>query len=62
MTAVAATGTDLDNAEEALTLADLDASVGGSPEVSEDEIAVRYYSDEAFFTAIRLRHSGRAAD
>ena len=62
MTSVPITGTDLDDAEEALTLADLDADVGGSPEVPEDEIAVRYYSDEAILTAIRLRRNGRAAE
>ncbi|MCY3849979.1 MAG: hypothetical protein OXF75_04135 [Acidimicrobiaceae bacterium] len=62
MTAVPASGTDLDDAEEALTLADLDASVGSSPGVSEDEVAVRYDSDEALLAAIRLRRGGRAAD
>ena len=62
MTAVPATGTDLDDAEEAPTLADLDASVERSPEVPEGEIAVRYYSDEALLAAIRLRRNGRADD
>ena len=62
MTAVPVTGTDVDSADEVLTLADLDAGVGGSPEVPDEEIAVRYYSDEALLTAIRLRRNGRAAD
>ena len=62
MTAVPVTGTDRDNAEESPTLAELDASVGTSPDVPEGEIAVRYYSDEALLAAIRLRHNGRAAD
>ena len=62
MTAVPATGADLDIAHEAPTLAELDASVGGSPEVPQGEVAVRYYSDEALLAAIRLRRNGRAAD
>jgi len=62
MTAVPATGSDVDSAEEALTLADLDASIGSSPEVPEEEIAVRYYSDEALLAEIRLRRNGRAGD
>ena len=62
MTALPATGADLDIADEAPTLAELDASVGGSPEVPQGEIAVRYYSDEALLAAIRLRRNGRAAD
>ena len=62
MTAVATSGTGLDNAEEAPTLADLDASVCRSPEVPEAEIAVRYYSDEALLAAIRLRQNDRPAD
>ena len=41
------------------TLAELDASIGGSSDVPEGEIAVRYYSDEALLTAIRLRRNGR---
>ena len=57
MTAVPVTGTDRDNAEESPTLAELDASVGTSPDVPEGEIAVRYYSDEALLAAIRLRHN-----
>lgn len=51
-----------DRIEDSVTLADLDASIGSSPAVSEDEIAVRYYSDEALLAAIRLRCSSRAAD
>ena len=42
-------------AEQPVTLANLDASVGSGPEVQEDEIAVRYYSDEALRAARRLR-------
>ena len=61
MTAVPVTGTDFDNAEKALTLSDLDASVGSSPGIPEEEIAVRYYSDEALLAAIRSRRDGRAA-
>ncbi|MDE0217566.1 MAG: hypothetical protein OXN79_13475 [bacterium] len=45
-----------------MTLAELDASVGSGPEVPEDEIAVRYYSDEALLSAIRLRRNGSTAD
>ena len=62
VTAVPVTGTDSDNAEESLTLADLDATVGRSPEVPEGEVAVRYSSDEALFAAIRSRRDRRAAD
>ncbi len=46
------------NAEQPVTLAELDASVGSGPEVPEDEVAVRYYSDEALLATIRLRRSG----
>ena len=45
-----------------MTLAELDASVGTGPDMPEDEVAVRYYSDEAFLTAIRLRRNGRSTD
>lgn len=62
MTAVPVSGAEVDSAEEALTLADLDAGVNSSPGVPEEEIAVRYYSDEALLTAIRLRRNGRAGD
>ena len=61
MTTVPLTSADDDNAEKSLTLAELDAGVGSSPEVPESEIAVRYYSDEALLAAIRLRRNGRAA-
>ena len=44
-----------------VTLAELDASMGSGPKVPEDEIAVRYYSDEALLSAIRLRRSDRTA-
>lgn len=47
--------------EQTATLAELDASVGSGPEVPEDEIAVRYYNDEALLAAIRLRRSGHTA-
>ena len=46
------------NAEQPVTLAELDASVGSGTEVSGDEVAVRYYSDEALLATIRLRRSG----
>ena len=59
MTAVPVTGADQQTAEEPVTLADLDASVGSGPDVPEGEIAVRYYSDEALQAAIRLRRHGR---
>ena len=62
MTAAPVTGTDCDGAEDSLTLAELDAGIGGGPDVSEDEIAVRYYGDEALLAAIRLRRNGRAGD
>lgn len=45
-----------------MTLTELDASVGTGPNVPEDEVAVRYYTDEAFLTAIRLRRNGRTTD
>lgn len=62
MSAVSVTGTDFDNAEKALTLSDVDASVDSSPGVPEEEIAVRYYSDEALLTSIRPRRDSRAAE
>lgn len=61
MTAVPETRADSGAVEESVTLAELDDSVGSSPEVPEDQIAVRYYSDEALLTAIRLRRNGRSA-
>ena len=54
-------GQTAEEAEKSVTLADLDASVGSSPDVPEDEMAVRYYSDEALQAAIRLRRNGRLA-
>ena len=45
-----------------MTLAELDASVGTGPDMPEDEVAVRYYSDEALLAATRLRRNGRSAD
>ena len=46
------------NVEQPVTLAELDASVGSGTAVSEDEVAVRYYSDEALLATNRLRQSG----
>jgi len=62
MATVPVAETGQDPIEEPVTLADLDASVGTGPDVPEDEVAVRYYTDEAFLTAIRLRRSGRSTD
>ena len=62
MTNVPVADTGHDAVEESVTLAELDASVGIGPEVPEHEIAVRYYTDEALLTAIRLRRNGRSAD
>ena len=62
MTNVPVTATGHEAVEESVTLAELDASVGIGPEVPEHEIAVRYYTDEALLTAIRLRRNGRSAD
>lgn len=47
-----------DAVEQSVTLAELDASVGTGPNVPEHEVAVRYYTNEAFLTAIRLRRNG----
>ncbi len=58
MTATSAVGAGDDKAVQAVALAELDTSVGSGPEVPEDEIAVRYYSDEALLATIRLRRSG----
>lgn len=44
--------------EQSVTLAELDASVGTGPQVSEHEIAVRYYTGEALLAAIRQRRNG----
>lgn len=62
MTTVPVADTGQDPIEEPVTLAELDASVGTSPAVPEHEVAVRYYTDEAFLTAIRLRRNGRSTD
>ena len=62
MTTVPVADTGHDPVEEPVTLADLDASVGTGPDVPEQEVAVRYYTDEAFLTAIRLRRNGRSTD
>ena len=62
MTTVPVADTGHDPIEEPVTLAELDASVGTGPDVPEDEVAVRYYSDEAFLAAIRLRRNGRSTD
>ena len=58
MTTGPVAGTDCDGAEDSVTLAELDAGIGGGPDVSQDEIAVRYYGDEALLAAIRLRRTG----
>ena len=62
MTTMHATTFSNDRSDPNVTLAELDASIGTGPSVSEDEVAVCYYSDEAFLTAIRLRRSGQSAD
>ena len=54
--------TDNDPITEPVTLAELDAAVGAGPDVPEHEVAVRYYTDQAFLTAIRLRRNGRRTD
>ena len=55
-------GTDIAMTEQPVTLEELDASVVGDPEMPEEEIAVRYYSDEALLSAIRLRRNGGAGE
>ena len=62
MSAIPETDTDFDTDERTATLAEMDASVGSVPGVPEDEIAARYYSDEEFLTAIRLRCDNRTTD
>lgn len=52
--------TNSDEAVQPVLLEDLDASVGSGPEVPEDEIAVRYDSDEALLAAIQQRRNARA--
>ena len=60
MTAIPVLSNSDGNAAQPVTLAELDASVGSGPEVPEGEIAVRYYSDEALLSAIRLRRTATA--
>ena len=62
VTAVPVIGNDSDETEQPVTLAELDASIEDSPEVPEDEIAVRYHSDEALLAAIQQRRNGRAGN
>ena len=62
MTTVPAADAGHDPLEEPVTLAELDASVGTGPDVPKHDVAVRYYTDEAFLTAIRLRRNGRSTD
>ncbi len=62
MSAIPETDTDFDTDERTVTLAEMDAGVGSIPDVPEDEIAARYYSDEEFLTAIRLRRDNRTTD
>lgn len=61
MTLVPDASTGQDSIEEPVTLAELDASVGTAPD-AEHEVAVRYYTEEAFLTAIRLRRNSRSTD
>ncbi len=60
MATVPVADTGHDPIGEPVTLAELDASVGTGPDVPEHEVAVRYYTDEALLTAIRLRRNGRS--
>ncbi len=46
------------NATQPVTLDELDASVGSGPQAPGDEVAVRYYSDEALLATIRPLRSG----
>ena len=62
MTTVPVADTGHDPIEEPVTLADLDESVGSGLDAPEDKVAVRYYTDEAFLTAIRLSRNGRSTD
>ncbi len=55
MTNLSVADTGHDPLEEPVILAELDASAGTGPDVREREVAVRYYTDEAFLTAIQLR-------
>ena len=60
MTATLGTSNDEGSATQPVTLAELDASIGSGPEVPEGEVAVRYHSDEALLSAIRLRRTAIA--
>ena len=62
MKAVSVVAAEGNMVEESVTLEDLDASIGNSPDVAENEIATRYYSDEALLTAIRLRRNSHTTD
>ncbi len=62
MPTLSESSTDSAMTERPVALAELDDSVGSGPEVPEDEVAVRYYSDEALLSAIRLRRNGSSAD
>ena len=55
MTAAPGIGNGHGKAAQSVTLTELDASIGSGPEVPDDEIAVRYYSDEALWAVIRPR-------
>ena len=62
MSTIPEADTDFDTNERAVTLAEMDASVGSGPDIPEDGIAERYYSDEEFLAAIRLRCDNRTTD
>ena len=62
MSVLPVTDTDCDADAQPLTLADLDAGVGGIPDVPEDDMAACYYSDEEFLAALRLRRNNRNPD
>ncbi len=62
MSTIPEADTDSDTNGRTVTLAEMDASVCSVPDVPEDEIAARYYSDEEFLEAIRLRRDNRTAD
>ena len=62
MSTIPEADTDFDTNERAVTLAEMDSSVGSVPDLPEDEIAARYYSGEEFLAAIRLRRDNRTTD
>ena len=62
MSTIPEADTDFDTDERTVTLAKLDASVGSVADVPEDETAERYYNDEEFLAAIRLRRDNRTTD